>query len=89
MLEEDEKMIYRHKLANENLSYMTKKAIYKKIIAKCKKLTKCPHCKNDNDFVKKMPANKAGTGNSVLKIVREKRDKDKDALIQAQLGLSL
>lgn len=68
---------------------MTKKAIHKKIVAKCKKLTKCPHCKEVNGFVKKMTANKAGTGNSVLKIIHERfRDKDKETMIQAQLGKS-
>lgn len=88
LLEEQEKQVYRIKLSNENLSYMTKKAIHKKIITKCKKLTKCPHCKRTNGFVKKMSANKTGTGNSMLKIVYDKfRDKDKNAVTQAQLGL--
>lgn len=87
LLDEKEKELYRVKLSNEHLSYMTKKAIHKKIINKCKKLTKCPYCREVNGFVKKMTANKTGTGNSVLKIVHEKfRDKDKDAIVQAHLG---
>lgn len=88
LLDEKDKELYRVKLSNEHLSYMTKKAIHKKIIAKCKKLTKCPHCKEINGFVKKLTANKAGTANSVLKIVHEKfKDKDKESMIQAQLSM--
>lgn len=66
---------------------MAKKAIRKKIVDKCKKTTKCPHCKEVNGFVKKMTASKTGTGGSVLKIVHEKlKGKDKDTIVQAQLG---
>lgn len=66
---------------------MTKKSIRKKILEKCKKLNKCPKCKNVNGFVKKMTASKGGTGNSVLKIVHElNRGKDKDSVMKEQLG---
>lgn len=86
-MDDKEKDLYKFRLSNPDLSYMTKKAIRKKITEKCKKHTKCPHCKEVNGFVKKMTANKTGTGGSVLKIVHEKyRGKDKDSIIQAQMG---
>ncbi|KAJ3649772.1 hypothetical protein Zmor_021495 [Zophobas morio] len=72
LLNEEEKSQFRIRLSNDNLSYMVKKAIRKKIVEKCKKLTKCPHCKFDNGFVKKLTAGKGSTGGSVLKIVCEK-----------------
>lgn len=66
---------------------MTKKAIRKKIVEKCKKTTKCLQCKEVNGFVKKMTASKTGTGGSVLKIVHEKfKGKDKDTIVQTQIG---
>lgn len=65
---------------------MVKKKIREKIVSKCKKITKCPHCKEVNGFVKKMTAGKGSTGNSVLKIVHEKnKGKDKMVLLQEQL----
>lgn len=64
---------------------MTKKAIRKKLVDKCKKNTKCPNCKEKNGFVKKMTA-KGNTGNSVLKIVHERnREKDKKVLLDDQI----
>lgn len=85
LLEEEDKHLFRIRLSNPNLSYMTKKAIRKKIVDKCKKLTKCPYCKEVNGFVKKMTSAKGGGGNSVLKIVHEKnRGKDKEALLEVQ-----
>lgn len=69
---------------------MTKKAIRKKIIEKCKKLTKCPYCKETNGFVKKLTASKGSTGGSVLKIVCEKnRGSDKETILKEQLGIIL
>ncbi|KAJ8919935.1 hypothetical protein NQ315_006464 [Exocentrus adspersus] len=86
LLDEEEKHLFRIRLSNPNLSYMTKKSIRKKIIDKCKRLTKCPYCKEVNGFVKKMTASKGGGGNSVLKIVHERnRGKDKDALLEEQV----
>lgn len=86
LLDDEEKKVFRLKLSNPNLNYMMKKAIRKKIVEKCKKLTKCPHCKEVNGFVKKLTSNKTGTGGSVLKIVHEKhRGKDKDAVIKSQM----
>lgn len=65
---------------------MIKKKIREKIVGKCKKITKCPHCKEVNGFVKKMTAGKGSTGNSVLKIVHEKnKAKDKQILLEDQL----
>ncbi|KAJ8955952.1 hypothetical protein NQ314_006801 [Rhamnusium bicolor] len=87
LLEEDDKCQYRIRLSNPNLSYMTKKAIRQKIVDKCKKITKCPYCKEVNGFVKKMPATKGGGGNSVLKIVHEKnRGRDKNVLFEEQIN---
>jgi DNA-directed RNA polymerase beta' subunit len=87
LLPEADKTQYRIRLSNENLSYMTKRAIRKKIIDKCKKLTKCPHCKETNGFVKKMTASKGSTGGSVLKIMCEKnRSGDKEAIMKEHIG---
>ncbi|CAG9841200.1 unnamed protein product [Diabrotica balteata] len=86
LLEESDKHLFRIRLSNPHLSYMTKKAIRKKINDKCKKNSKCPNCKEQNGFVKKMTA-KASTGNSVLKIVHERnREKDKQVLLEDQLN---
>lgn len=68
---------------------MAKKAIRKKVTDKCKKVNKCPYCKEPNGTVKKITASKsAGGGGSVLKIGYEKFSgkKDKDALVQEQIG---
>ncbi|KAF7263909.1 hypothetical protein GWI33_000924 [Rhynchophorus ferrugineus] len=83
LLDESDKNQYRYRLANPALSYITKKAIRKKIIDKCKKIQKCPYCKSHNGFVTKMTAAKAGTSNSVLKIVHEiYKEKDKEKLLE-------
>nr|XP_023022188.1 DNA-directed RNA polymerase III subunit RPC1 [Leptinotarsa decemlineata] len=87
LLDESDKYQYRSRLANSHLSYMTKKAIRKKLIEKCRKITKCPYCKELNGFVKKMTAAKGSAGNSVLKIVHEKnRGKDKQLLLESQVN---
>lgn len=78
------------KLINPHLSYMTKKSIRKKIIDKCKKINKCPHCKEINGVVKKLTAGKGSSGSAgVLKIVHEKfrGKKDKDAVVQEHIGM--
>ncbi|XP_060520188.1 DNA-directed RNA polymerase III subunit RPC1 [Cylas formicarius] len=83
LLEDSEKDVYRHRLSNPLLSYMTKKVIRKKIIDKCKKIVKCPYCKATNGFVKKMTSAKGSIANSPLKIVHEiYREKDKDKLME-------
>lgn len=88
LLDEKDKDIFRYRLENPNLSYMTKKSIRKKIIEKCKKINKCPNCKEINGVVKKVPANKNTGGGSVLKIGHEKYKgkKDKDRLVVEQIG---
>ncbi|CAH2007685.1 unnamed protein product [Acanthoscelides obtectus] len=86
MMSEDDKQSFRIRLSNPNLSYMTKKAIRKKIVDKCKKVQKCPHCKELNGTVKKMTGGKGSTGNTLLKIVHEKHHiKDKDIILENQL----
>lgn len=87
MLEESEKDTFKYRLENPNLSYMTKKAIRKKIIDKCKKINKCLNCKEINGVVKKVTANKSGGGGSVLKIGHEKfrGKKDKDPAVVEQM----
>ncbi|ENN81759.1 hypothetical protein YQE_01852, partial [Dendroctonus ponderosae] len=82
LLPKDEKMPYRMKLSNPRLSYMTRKIIRKKIVEKCKKVSKCPHCKAVNGIVKKMTAAKGSTSNTTLKIVHDVdyREKDKEKL---------
>lgn len=86
MIQEADKHQYRQRLSNPNLSYMTRKAIRKKIVDKCKKVNKCPHCKEHNGVVKKMTASKGGTGNTILKIVHERnRGRDKSILFEEQL----
>lgn len=86
LLVDEDKYTYSSKLSNPNLSYMVKKKIREKIVGKCKKVTKCPHCKEVNGFVKKMTAGKGSTGNSVLKIVHEKnKGKDKQLLMEEQV----
>lgn len=69
---------------------MTKKSLRKKVIDKCKKANKCPHCKEINGVVKKLTGSKSGLGSAgVLKIVHEKfrGKKDKDPVVQEQMGL--
>lgn len=67
---------------------MTKKAIRKKIIEKCKKVTKCPYCKEHKGFIKKLTAGKGSTGGSVLKIACEKtRGIDKETLAKQQFRM--
>jgi len=87
LLEDSEKNQFRFRLLNPHLSYMTKRAVRKKIIDKCKKVVKCPHCKSINGFVKKMTAAKGSTNNTILKIVHEVyREKDKDKLMEKLSG---
>lgn len=87
LLPEEDKNSFRIRLSNPALSYMTKKAVRKKIIEKCKKVNKCQYCGESNGFVKKMTGNKGmSTGNSVLKIVHERnRGRDKETVINDQL----
>lgn len=83
LLSESEKDSFRIRLSNENLSYMTKKTIRKRIVEKCKKITRCPHCKEVNGFVKKLTAGKGNPGGSVLKIIHERKNQDLEELQKA------
>ena len=85
LLPEPDRTNFRKKLINPYLNYMTKKIIRKRIIDKCKKINKCPYCKDVNGFVQKLTASKAGSsGQPVLKIIHEKfrGRKEKDPLVQ-------
>lgn len=86
LMNEDDKVSFRRRLINPNLSYMVKKAIRKKILEKCKKVGKCPYCKDNNGVVKKMAASKSGGGGSVLKIVHEKYNPKSDQAVKNQVG---
>ncbi|XP_025836904.1 DNA-directed RNA polymerase III subunit RPC1 [Agrilus planipennis] len=88
LLDKNEQNLFRSKICNPNLSYMIKKSLRKRIIDKCKKITICPHCKECNGVVKKMPSVKGGVGGSVLKIVHEKyrHKRDKDTVIKTQVA---
>lgn len=88
LLSDDEKDTFRTRLSNPNLSYMTRKAVRKKVIDRCKKISKCPNCKDLNGVVKKIVPAKTGTGVGVLKIGHEKfrGKKDKDPAVQAQMA---
>lgn len=83
LLEESDKDVFRFRLSNPNLSYMMKKSVRKKIVDKCKKISKCPYCKEQNGVVKKITASKTAGGGSVLKIGHEKfrGRKEKDAAV--------
>ncbi|KAL3274960.1 hypothetical protein HHI36_019736 [Cryptolaemus montrouzieri] len=87
LLDENDKNMFRLRLSNTNLSYMTKKAIRKKIIEKCKKITKCLYCSGINGFVNKLTAAKGGGGGSVLKIVHERsKGNEKNEFLKQQLA---
>lgn len=89
LLDDADKESFRFRLENPNLSYMTKKIVRKKILDKCKKISKCQNCKEINGVVKKVNAAKTG-GGSVLKIAHEKfrGKKDKDPAVLQQMGKS-
>ena len=55
--------VFRAKLSNQNLPYITKKTLRKQIQDVCKKVTHCPNCNDLNGVVKKC---------GVLKISHEK-----------------
>lgn len=65
---------------------MVKKTVRKKVLEKCKKISKCPYCKDTNGVVKKMTASKTGSGGSVLKIVHEKYGSKNDQAVKNQVG---
>ncbi|XP_022912626.2 DNA-directed RNA polymerase III subunit RPC1 [Onthophagus taurus] len=87
LLSDSDRDLFRFKLINPNLCYMTKRNLRKKITDKCKKVHKCPHCKDINGVVKKMGATKSSASGSVLKIVHEKfrGKKEKDPVVQEQM----
>ena len=45
--------MYRNKLKHREMAYLTKKAMRKKIIELCKKVSVCPYCDELNGVVKK------------------------------------
>jgi len=69
----------RHRVLNPDLSYLSRKALRKEILEKCKKVTTCPHCGSLNGVVKKC---------GLLKIVHDKyRSKKKtDIVVKNVLG---
>lgn len=46
--------VFRMKIRRPELSYLEKKSIHKDIVAKCKKIKICPHCKFINGSVRKI-----------------------------------
>ncbi|XP_068158672.1 DNA-directed RNA polymerase III subunit RPC1 [Drosophila tropicalis] len=55
MLKMEDRNIFEKKLHNPNFSYLGKKALHAQMLAKAKKVTKCPHCAAPNGGVKKGP----------------------------------
>ncbi|XP_030370344.1 DNA-directed RNA polymerase III subunit RPC1 [Scaptodrosophila lebanonensis] len=55
MLKAEDRAIFEKKLHNPNFSYLGKKALHAQMLAKAKKVTKCPHCTAPNGGVKKGP----------------------------------
>lgn len=82
LLDDDDKDQFRRRLTNPNLSYMVKKAIRKKVLEKCKKISKCKHCNDINGVIKKMAASKTAGSGSVLKIVHEKYRGKNDSTVK-------
>ncbi|KAK9891975.1 hypothetical protein WA026_017458 [Henosepilachna vigintioctopunctata] len=87
LLNSRDKTTFRLRLSNRNLSYMTKKAIRKRIIEKCKKVTKCPYCSGINGFVNKLTPAKGSGGGSVLKIIHERnKGNEKNEILKQMLA---
>ncbi|XP_033242787.1 DNA-directed RNA polymerase III subunit RPC1-like [Drosophila miranda] len=55
MLKFEDRLSFDKKLHNPNFSYLGKKALHAQMLAKAKKVTKCPHCGTANGGVKKGP----------------------------------
>ncbi|XP_034655414.1 DNA-directed RNA polymerase III subunit RPC1 [Drosophila subobscura] len=55
MLKLEDRLTFEKKLHNPNFSYLGKKALHAQMLAKAKKVTKCPHCGMANGGVKKGP----------------------------------
>lgn len=73
LLNEKMRKVYRARLKNPKLPYLTKKALRKQIQDVCKKVTRCPNCNDINGMVKKC---------GMLKISHEKfRSVKKDSPI--------
>ena len=53
LLNENMKKVYQPKLKGSNMPYLTKKALKKRILDICKKVTVCPYCGARNGVVKK------------------------------------
>lgn len=48
-----DKITYLNKILNPNLTYLSRKALRKQLLAKCKKISVCPYCEDTNGVVKK------------------------------------
>lgn len=73
LLNEKMRKVYRSRLKNSKIPYLTKKALRKQIQDLCKKVTRCPNCNEINGMVKKC---------GMLKISHEKfRSLKKDHVI--------
>ena len=46
-------IIYRQKIRKKDIPYLSKKALRKKIIELCRKVSTCPYCGEINGIVKK------------------------------------
>ncbi|EDV92173.1 GH24768 [Drosophila grimshawi] len=55
MLKPEDRIVFEKKLHNPNFSYLGKKALHSQMLAKAKKVTKCPYCMASNGGVKKGP----------------------------------
>ena len=66
MLPDSERQSYLKKMRKKDLDSLSKAAIFKNVLAKCKKAKHCPHCHKANGTVKKISAV------PTLKIVHEK-----------------
>ena len=78
LLNDKMRNVFRAKLSNQNLPYITKKTLRKQIQDVCKKVTHCPNCNDLNGVVKKC---------GVLKISHEKFSsvKENSPIITAEL----
>ncbi|TRY75843.1 hypothetical protein TCAL_12658 [Tigriopus californicus] len=53
LLKPEVAMAYRERLKHREMAYLSKKAMRKKIIEQCKKISVCPYCSSTNGVVKK------------------------------------
>lgn len=48
LLPEEDKILYLNQLKKPGITSTQRKAIHKKVLDKCKKITKCPYCQDKN-----------------------------------------